>query len=128
MLDHVSLGVRDLPSSSAFYDAVLQPLGYVRVWSKRDATGYGTPGGEDRLALFAVADPGSARAGFHLALTAPTREAVRGFHLAARALGAVDEGEPALRPRYGPHYFAAFVQDPDGYRLEAVCHTDEGGR
>ena len=123
MLDHLSIGVSDLDRSVPFYDAVLLALGYARVWLGERHAGYGPPGGNDKLALAAVAElahpPG---AGCHLALTARSRDAVDAFHAAALQSGGTDDGPPGLRPQYGPGYYAAFVRDPDGYRLEAVCH------
>jgi catechol 2,3-dioxygenase-like lactoylglutathione lyase family enzyme len=123
MLDHLSLGVVDLKRSIAFYDAALEPLGYRRLWTKEDAAGYGKEGPDEPLALKerpGAAPPG---AGFHLALIAPSRPAVDAFWQKATGAGGKDEGAPGLRPRYGPSYYAAFVIDPDGYRLEAVCHS-----
>lgn len=121
MLGHLSFGVDDLDRAAAFYDAILAPLGYVRVWTSPHAVGFGAPGGGDKLALFArpgqVAAPGP---GFHLAFDAPSREAVDGFHAAGVAAGGADEGAPGLRPHYAASYYAAFVRDPDGYKLEAV--------
>ncbi|MEZ4315993.1 MAG: VOC family protein [Myxococcota bacterium] len=121
MLSHLSLGVRDLGVSGRFYDAVLAPLGYVRVWGSDRGVGYGEPGGNDRLALFP--HPGAVVAagpGFHLALRAPDPSAVDGFHAAALANGGTSAGPPGLRAHYGPRYYAAFVLDPDGHKLEAV--------
>ena len=124
MLHHVSLGVTDLQRASAFYDSALLPLGYVRVWSDSTAIGYGLPGGGDKLALKlkpnGLVTPSL---GFHLALSAPTREAVVQFHEAALANGGKSNGAPGLRPRYGPNYYAAFVLDPDGYHIEAVINV-----
>jgi catechol 2,3-dioxygenase-like lactoylglutathione lyase family enzyme len=121
MLSHVSFGVADLAKAGAFYDAVLRPLGYVRAWAGEHGIGYGPPDGNDKLALFAqdgrVSPPS---AGFHLALIAPSRAAVDAFHAAALRLGGGDDGAPGLRPDYSPTYYAAFVFDPDGYKLEAV--------
>ncbi len=121
MLSHLSFGVNDLDAAAAFYDAALAPLGIVRVWTSPRGVGYGPPGGNDKLALFAEA--GAARApgeGFHLAFAAPDREAVDRFHRAALAMGGADLGQPGLRLHYGPTYYAAFVADLDGYKLEAV--------
>ena len=121
MLHHVSLGVADLQRSVDFYDAVLQELGYVRVWADSTAVGYGHPGGGDKLAIKlrggAAVAPGP---GFHLALAAPDCESVVRFHAAALRHGGQDNGPPGPRPAYGPHYYAAFVIDPDGHRIEAV--------
>lgn len=127
MLSHASLGVRDLARSTAFYDAALGALGYERVWTDEAAAGYGPPGRNDQLALFVEADPERlcAGSGFHLALRAPGRAEVDRFHAAALAAGGRCDGPPGPRPRYSPTYYAAFVFDPDGHRLEAVYQ--EGG-
>ena len=121
MLSHLSFGVADLARAAAFYDGALAALGYVRVWSNEDGVGYGERGGNDRLALFVqagrVTPPG---AGFHLAFAAPSRAAVDAFHAAALRLGGHDRGAPGARPHYSPTYYAAFVTDPDGHKLEAV--------
>src|SRR5262245_25504092 len=121
MLGHLSFGVADLPRAIAFYDAALAPLGYVRVWNSPGQAGYGVPGGNDKLALKLqsgpVVPPGP---GFHLALVAPSQEAVDRFHAAALRHGGSDEGGPGPRPHYGASYYAAFVRDPDGHKLEAV--------
>jgi len=122
MLSHLSLGVADLARSQAFYDAALAPLGIVRLWAYPDAIGYGLPGGNDKLALFEHADadvPLAAGPGFHLCFTGPSAEAVAAFHAAAVAAGGTDEGPPGPRPQYGERYWAAFVRDPDGHKLEA---------
>jgi len=121
MLHHLSLAVADLKRSGDFYDAALSALGYVRVWENNAAIGYGSPGGGDKFAIklgsHGMAAPGE---GFHLAFAAPSREAVDGFYQAALAYGGKDNGGSGLHPEYGEHYYAAFVFDPDGYRIEAV--------
>ena len=127
MLHHLSLGVFDLERAATFYDAALAPLGFVRVWSDirpgepDQAVGYGPPDGGDKLALKQQGDaartPGP---GFHIAFAAPSRKAIEAFHAAALAAGGTDNGPPGLRPHYGPTYYAAFVIDPDGHRIEAV--------
>ena len=128
MLAHLSLGVADLERAMAFYDAALAPLGCVRLWQNAKGAGYGPIGATDEpLALFqrgAEARPPGP--GFHLALRAANREAVARFHEAALAAGGQDNGAPGLRAHYGPGYYAAFVSDPDGHRLEAVCHESVG--
>jgi predicted acetyltransferase/catechol 2,3-dioxygenase-like lactoylglutathione lyase family enzyme len=128
MIHHLSLGSRGIESSAHFYDAALAPLGYVRVWSdlrpgeQGQAVGYGYPGGGDLLCIKQIDDSLALRApGFHLALAAASREQVHAFHRAALAAGGHDNGPPGPRPAYGPHYYAAFVIDPDGHHLEAVC-------
>lgn len=121
MLDHISLGVSDLAHAAAFYDAILQPLGYRRLWTRPHAAGFGEAGRAERLALFEVGDDASAPGrGWHLAFAAPSRQAVLDFHAAALARGALDEGAPGARPRSGATSFAAFVRDPDGHKIEAV--------
>lgn len=126
MLHHVSLGVADLERSAAFYQAVLSCLGYVQVWADRTAVGYGRPGGGDQLAIkLAGTEARAPGAGFHLAFAAPTRAAVLAFHEAALRCGGRDNGAPGLRAHYGPHYYAAFVIDPDGHRIEAVVDGPE---
>jgi catechol 2,3-dioxygenase-like lactoylglutathione lyase family enzyme len=121
MLHHISFAVSDLERSAVFYDAALSALGYVRVWSDSTAIGYGRPGSDDDFAIKASAAPVEPPdAKFHLAFAAPSREAVARFHDAALRHGGKDNGLPELCPEYGEDYFAAFVIDPDGYRIEAV--------
>ncbi len=120
MLGHLSFGVRDLDRAMAFYDAITAPLGVVRVWSGPKGAGYGPPGGQDKLALFPRIDAHAPGPGFHLALDAPDHAAVDAFHAAALAHGGEDRGAPGPRPQYSPTYYAAFVMDPDGHKLEAV--------
>jgi catechol 2,3-dioxygenase-like lactoylglutathione lyase family enzyme len=121
MLHHLSFAVTNLKRSAAFYDAVFAPLGYRRVWEDATFIGYGVNDGEDIFALKLrpknVGVPGD---GFHVAFTAPSREAVLQFHKAALAHGGTDNGGAGLHSEYGPYYFAAFVIDPDGYWIEAV--------
>jgi catechol 2,3-dioxygenase-like lactoylglutathione lyase family enzyme len=126
MLGHLSFGVSDLERAIKFYDATLAPLGLTRVWTKQSAAGYGFPAGGDLLALKKQASPVQPPGpGFHLAFNAATRAAVDAFHLAAMGAGGTDNGAPALRPHYGPTYYAAFVIDPDGHPIEAVCKEAE---
>jgi len=128
MLHHLSFGVIDLARSAAFYDAALSPLGYVRVWThepsagyREAAVGYGLPGAEEEFAIRLRPQgghvPGDA---FHLAFRARSREAVVAFYRAAIEQGGRDNGGVGLHPEHGPDYFAAFVFDPDGHRIEAV--------
>lgn len=125
MLHHVSFAVADLDRSASFYDNALKTLGYVRIWTAADAIGYAPPGSDDLFALkrrsSKVTAPGE---GFHLAFSAPSNGAVDAFHAAALGHGGIDGGAPGLRPQYGPRYYAAFVIDPDGYRIEAVHKHD----
>ncbi len=124
MLSHVSLGVSDLSRAVAFYDAALAPLGYARLWQSDRGAGYGPAnvGGDEVLAVFVHADCVerlAAGPGFHLAFAAPSPEAVQEFHSVGLAHGGTDGGGPGLRPQYGESYYAAFVLDPDGHKLEA---------
>ena len=123
MLHHLSFAVKDLERSAAFYDAALSALGYVRVWSDDSAVGYGVPGGGDKFAI--KSDPNGVSPGlaFHAAFAAPSREAVARFYAAALSHGGLDNGTPELCLEYGADYFAAFVIDPDGYRIEAVINS-----
>lgn len=122
MISHLSLGVSDLPRAIKFYDVILAALGYVRVYTGSQSVGYGMPDGREPFALKArSASEIGIDHGFHLAFTAPNCEAVDAFYVAAIRQGGVTDGAPGLRPDYGPNYYAAFVVDPDGHRLEAVC-------
>jgi len=129
MLHHISLGAVDIERAARFYDAALKPLGFVRVWTdlrpgeQEQAVGYGPEGSGDKLAIKQVAQSVPEIPGFHVAFAAPSRAAVIAFHAAALAYGGTDNGTPGLRPDYGPNYFAAFVVDPEGHRLEAVCKS-----
>jgi catechol 2,3-dioxygenase-like lactoylglutathione lyase family enzyme len=126
MFDHVSLGTTDLARAARFYDAVLATLGFVRVWTFEDAVGYGVPGAGDKLAIKQRLGSTAPGAGFHLAFAARSRAEVDAFHAGAVAHGGVEDGAPGLRDRYGPGYYAAFVVDPDGHRLEVVVHVGHG--
>ena len=121
MISHLSLGVRDLDRAQSFYDALGAPLGFVRLWRSNGGLGYGPEGGNDKLALFERADGVlAAGPGFHLALRAPSREAVHAAHAVAIVQGGSDEGAPGPRPHCGATYYAAFLRDPDGHKLEIV--------
>jgi catechol 2,3-dioxygenase-like lactoylglutathione lyase family enzyme len=119
MLDHVSIGVRDLSASRRFYDAVLKPLGYSCRSEAGESLGYGAH--EPRFWISEAKNPvpPDLDSGLHFAFTAPSRDGVDAFHAIALAQGGRDNGGPGLRPEYGPGYYAAFVIDPDGYRIEA---------
>lgn len=120
MLHHISLGVRDLRRSGSFYDAALGALGIRRVFEDETAMGYGLIDGEDVLCLKLRHDATAPGSGFHLAFHAPSRYAVDAFHRLALEISGVSNGLPGLRPDYGEDYYAAFLVDPDGHRIEAV--------
>jgi catechol 2,3-dioxygenase-like lactoylglutathione lyase family enzyme len=126
MLHHISLGVRDLALSGAFYDAALGALGFRRVFEDETAVGYGLVDGEDLLCLKLRTDAVAPCPGFHLAFSAPSRFAVEQFHQCALRVGGTDNGAPGLRPHYGANYYAAFLVDPDGHRIEAVLNAPVG--
>jgi catechol 2,3-dioxygenase-like lactoylglutathione lyase family enzyme len=121
VLGHLSFGVSNLARTTAFYDATMAALGYARVFTGPASIGYGRSGTQkDRLLLILQPDPVTPPGrGFHLAFIAPSREAVECFHSAALESGGIDQGAPGLRLHYGTNYYAAFVLDPDGYKLEA---------
>ena len=120
MIDHVSIAVRDLAAGGRFYEAVLAALGYSKLVSRPGTIGYGKKYPEfwlnERRAMTAV-EPDS---GTHVCLRAPDTVAVDAFHAAALRAGATSDGAPGLRPEYTAGYYAAFVRDPDGNRIEAV--------
>ena len=119
MIDHVSIGVRDIARSKHFYDAALAPLGYTCLNESEGSLGYGHRAVQ--LWLSSTDHPVSAdmKSGLHFCFAAPTPHSVEAFHAAAVSNGGRDNGRPGLRADYGPDYYAAFVVDPDGYRLEA---------
>ena len=122
MIDHVSIGVRDIAKAKKFYDAALKPLGYECLSPGDTSLGYGKDAAVFWLLASESPVPADMKSGLHFCLTAPTRKSVEAFHKAALATGGKDNGKPGLRDDYGPDYFAAFVIDPDGYRLEAYCN------
>jgi catechol 2,3-dioxygenase-like lactoylglutathione lyase family enzyme len=128
MLDHVSLGVSDIGRSRRFYDAALRPLGLVRIVDFRKGMGadYGAAPGSTGVEFTITEEAGPAvpSRGAHLCFRAPDRAAVGAFHAAALAAGGQDDGKPGPRS-YHAAYYGAFVLDPDGHRIEAVCHAPE---
>ena len=136
MLDHVSLRVADYDRSKSFYAAALAPLGYTLAMESASGAGFrrgfipdfwikqGEP-----MSLGARPDPqeqaGCGGPAVHVAFAGDNRTTVDAFHRAALAAGARDNGAPGLRPNYHPNYYGAFVLDPDGYNIEAVCHQAE---
>ena len=125
MLDHVSIGVRDTNFSKPFYDAALKPLGYSCLSQSPGSLGYGAQAVQLWVNDAVRPVPADADSGLHFCFSAPTRASVDAFHAAALREGGKDNGRPALRAAYGENYYAAFVVDPDGYRLEAYCSKAE---
>jgi catechol 2,3-dioxygenase-like lactoylglutathione lyase family enzyme len=128
MLDHVSIAVTDIVRAARFYDAVMEALGVPCVWREKDAIGYGLRNGANndaRSYLTIRRGTASADEACHWCFRAPGRAAVRAFHAAGLAAGGTDGGAPGLRPHYHAFYYAAFLRDPDGNRVEAVCHRAE---
>ena len=121
MLDHVSVGVRDVAAAKKFYDAALGALGYSCVYEGGGSLGYGAASPAFWVSGVAQPVPANSQSGLHFCFTAPSRAAVDAFHAAALRTGGGDNGAPGMRPDYGPDYYAAFVIDPDGFRLEAHC-------
>ncbi len=121
MMDHLGINCADLEASKRFYDNVLGVLGHSRQLDFDVAVGYGRDGKPD-FWISRFDDMGPNRE-VHVAFTAPDAESVRAFHAAAVGLGAESLHEPRMWPEYHSHYYGAFVRDPDGNNVEAVCHT-----
>lgn len=122
MLDHVTIGVGDVERSRRFYDVALLPLGIERLHRDGDAFGYG----RRPKPLFWIVPRTAPQTSVHVAFAAQDRAAVERFYEAALAAGALDNGPPGIRAGYHPNYYGAFVLDPDGHNIEAVCHLPGG--
>jgi catechol 2,3-dioxygenase-like lactoylglutathione lyase family enzyme len=124
MLDHVTIGTSDLSRARRFYDRALKPLGIERLYAAGEtASGYGA----GKKAFFWISARDAVLTGVHVAFAAPDRATVDAFHAAALAGGGRDNGAPGPRPHYHRHYYGAFVLDPDGHNIEAVCHASPAG-
>ena len=127
MIDHIGFPVSDYARTKAFYTRALAPLGYTLIvevqQTENDASaaGFGADGKPD----FWIGGEGGLEKPLHVAIAAKDRAAVDAFHKAALTAGGKDNGAPGIRAQYHPHYYAAFVLDPDGHNIEAVCHTPE---
>jgi catechol 2,3-dioxygenase-like lactoylglutathione lyase family enzyme len=122
MLDHVTVGVVDIERSRKFYDSALRPLGIARLCGDGERfAGYGVA----PKAFFWIGMREAAQTGAHIAFAAKDRATVERFYAEAIAAGGRDNGGPGLRPHYDPDYYGAFVLDPDGHNVEAVCRLPE---
>ena len=128
MIDHIGIGAGDFEASRRFYLAALAPLGIgmmMEVTPEESGGYHGLGLGRDGKPFFWIGNNGSRGSGIHIAFAASTRAEVDAFYAAAMAAGGRDNGPPGLRPHYHPGYYGAFVFDPDGINVEAVCHTAE---
>ena len=119
MLDHVGLDVSDFEASKRFYELALAPLGFEPLMEFGTFAGFGRDGKPE----FWIGTRGQPQSGVHVAFSSPDRESVDRFHEAALAAGGTDNGAPGERPQYHPGYYGAYVLDPDGNNVEAVCHS-----
>ncbi|WP_241308742.1 VOC family protein [Burkholderia cenocepacia] len=130
LLDHVSIGVPDIDQARPFYDAVMAALGATKVYDRPNALGYGErcsandPGPTFLAVYLDPAEIGASKR--HWCFKATSREQVHAFFEAGLATGGQSDGEPGLRPQYHADYYAAFLVDPAGNRVEAVCHAAAG--
>jgi len=120
VIDHVSIPVRDLAAATRFYETVLAPLGFTRLETRPATVGFGMSYAEFWINLRSDMTPAPAGSGAHVCLRARATEIVDAFHAAALAGGGASDGAPGLRPQHGEGYYAAFIRDPDGNRIEAV--------
>ena len=121
MIDHVGVNVSNIEASTRFYEAALAPLGYSKLMDySPDAVGFGAEGKPD----FWLETRGNT-GNVHVAILSPDRATVNAFHEAAVAAGGTDNGPPGPRPQYHETYYGAYVLDPDGHNVEAVCHAPE---
>ncbi|MBW4445946.1 MAG: VOC family protein [Spirirestis rafaelensis WJT71-NPBG6] len=123
MFDHLSLAVSNLQQSINFYNVVLAPLGIKCLFNLPYVAAYGVDSPMFWIGNRRESTEISPCSGFHLAFAASDRSSVDAFYVAAMGIGGKENGKPGLRPQYHPNYYAAFVIDPDGYRIEAVCHN-----
>mgnify|MGYP002403736918 CR=1 FL=1 len=129
VLAHISIPVSDLTRSRTFYDRVLHPLGIRRLSNSSDSSGYGIPGKLQFWIVFAPSPPSVEPSDlFHIAFECKSRAAVRKFFTVATELGAIIEGVPERQPEYSENYYAAYIKDPDGYRIEAMTLSTEVNR
>jgi catechol 2,3-dioxygenase-like lactoylglutathione lyase family enzyme len=128
MIDHIGIGAKDFSASRQFYDATLAILGItpiVEVTPDQTGSYHGVGYGRDGKPFFWLGNGGPRGAGMHVAFTAASRSQVDLFYETALRCGGKDNGIPGLRPYYHPNYYGAFIYDPDGINVEAVCHSSE---
>ena len=127
MLDHIGIGISDFVRAKAFYDKALAPLGIALVMevTAEQTGGHAAAGFGSNGKPYFWFGGGAAIARAHVAFTAKSRAAVDAFYKAALAAGGTDNGGPGIRPHYHANYYGAFVLDPDGHNIEAVCHLPE---
>jgi|SRR5215510_2203519 len=126
MIDHVSIAVRDLDRAARFYQAVLGAIGYEQLERRPHTVGFGKKYPEFWINLRAAMAPVAADSGTHVGLRVRATELVDAFHAAALTAGGSSDGAPGLRPQHGEGYYAAFIRDPDGNRVEAVTFLKSG--
>lgn len=124
MYSHITLGIDNFPEAEPFYDAIMNVLGHPVLFKHAKGKAWGEPTGP-KLFIGPAFDgaPASNGNGQHAAFIAATREQVDTFYQTALAHGGSDEGKPGLRPHYHPNYYGAYVRDPEGNKLQAVCHS-----
>src|SRR5665647_806127 len=120
MIDHVSVSVRDLAAATRFYEAVLGTLGMAKLEARAATVGFGKKYPEFWINLRPDMQPVPASSGAHVCFRARATELIDAFHAAALQVGGMSDGAPGLRPQHGEGYYAAFIRDPDGNRIEAV--------
>jgi len=124
MIDHIAIGVRDIEAAKTFYDAVLRPLGLMRLYEGLDFAAYGKDDKDD-ISIYQGGEGWCPDPKVHIAFRARSREAVEAFHRLGIEAGGKDDGAPAIREDFADDYFAAFLKDPDGQRIEAVCRLKQ---
>ena len=128
MIDHMGIGASDFEASRTFYEAALTPLGVklvMEVTPEQSGGYHGLGLGSNGKPFFWLGNGGAKGTGGHVAFAADTRAEVDAFYAAAMAAGGRDNGPPGIRAHYHPNYYGAFVFDPDGTNVEAVCHRPE---
>ena len=127
MFSHITLGTNDWPRAGPFWIAVMETLGHSILFEREGGIAFGLPAGPKTFVGPTFdGEPAAPGNGVHIAYLVASRAAVDAFHAAALAHGGSDEGPPGPRPHYHPNYYGAYVRDPDGNKLQAVCHSGQG--